>query len=588
MNNQKIENLLNLSLNVTEEEREKSEALSIGFDESTKKWEIILRHTLDLSRVLRDIPDISSYVELSGGYATMWLSEKSINQLADYEEVEFIEKPKGFYFAVDTGRSTSCLSLPQQEISRGGYGLTGRGIIFACIDSGIDYTHPDFRNEDGTTRILAIWDQSDNRGNPPEGFVSGTEYTREQIDQALQMPTRNEQLKLVPVTDDASGHGTAVAGIGAGNGLGSAGRKYRGVAYESELIVVKLGLAGQSDFPRTTQVMQGIEYVMKKALQFAKPVVINLSFGNNYGAHDGTSLLETYIDNMASQWKSSIVVGSGNEGDTARHAQGTLAAGTQTVEEFSVGDYEKSISLQIWKQYFDLMDIFLEAPDGSRFFLNVRNQYILRYHIGKTDILVYSGEPTPYSIDQEIFVELIPSGQQEFINGGIWKVVFMPSQIISGRYNLWLPSGIAAGRESRFLTPSLNTTLTIPSVAHKAISVAAYNQNTLTATSYSGRGFGAGGQLKPDIAAPGQDIMTAAPGGGYARRTGTSMATPFVSGSAALLMQWGIVEGNSPYLYGEKLKAYLLSGARPLQGIEQYPNPLIGYGTLCVGNSIPK
>jgi len=189
--------------------------------------------------------------------------------------------------------------------------------LVGVIDSGIDYANPVFRNADGTTRIRTLWDQSLSE-NPPEGYVIGTEYTSEQINEALRQPTMEQRRQIVP-SQDISGHGTAVAGVAAGSS-----NNYRGVAYESELIVVKLGISKLDGFPRTTELMQGIDYVVRKALEYQMPVAINISFGNTYGAHDGNSLLEQFIQDMANLWKSVICIGTGNEGNTAGHTSGIL------------------------------------------------------------------------------------------------------------------------------------------------------------------------------------------------------------------------------------------------------------------------
>ena len=187
---------------------------------------------------------------------------------------------------------------------------------------GIDYSHPDFRNQDGSTRIIKLWDQSI-QGNPPKGYVIGKEYTREQINAALEADTRAERERLLP-SRDLSGHGTGVMGIAAGNGRASDG-VYRGVAYESELLVVKLGTSREGGVPRTTELMQGIDYVLRQAVALGKPVALNLSFGNNYGSHSGESLLESYLDGAAHFGRSVICVGTENEGNGALHTSGRLS-----------------------------------------------------------------------------------------------------------------------------------------------------------------------------------------------------------------------------------------------------------------------
>lgn len=118
--------------------------------------------------------------------------------------------------------------------------------MIGIVDSGIDYENSDFRNTDGTTRILALWDQTIQNGKPPEGYHIGTEFTSEQINEALSMEVKEERYRIVP-SRDTSGHGTAVAGIAAGNGRGSKNGKYRGVAPEAGLLIVRMGEQGKQD-----------------------------------------------------------------------------------------------------------------------------------------------------------------------------------------------------------------------------------------------------------------------------------------------------------------------------------------------------
>ena len=150
---------------------------------------------------------------------------------------------------------------------------------------------------------------------------------------------------------------------------------------------------------------------------------------------------------------------------------------------------------------------------------------------------------------------------------------------------MWLPSENVLNEGTGFLFPSVQGSLTIPSTAFRTIGVGAYNSATMTYADFSGRGSGV--RIKPDLVAPGVDILAPIPGGGFGEFSGTSFATPFVTGSAALLMQWGIVVGNDPFLYGEKVRAYFQRGAREILGFEEYPNQVVGYGALCVEESLP-
>ncbi|MDD6057779.1 MAG: S8 family serine peptidase [Clostridiales bacterium] len=254
--------------------------------------------------------------------------------------------------------------------------------------------------------------------------------------------------------------------------------------------------------------------------------------------------------------------------------------------ELAVGEYEAGLNLQIWKSYTDEIAVSIRHPNGSIVGPIRRVQEAQRFRLGNTELLCYYGEPSPYSIFQEIYFDFIPIGS--YIDSGIWEIWLTPQKIVQGVYRMWLPAGGVTGLGTGFLLPTEETTLTIPSTAQKVITVGAYDAHFDQLAAFSGRGYpGETNQAKPDLAAPGVDIISCAPGGGYTSRTGTSMATPFVSGSAALLMQWGIVDGNDAYLYGEKIKAYLIRGARHLPMLTEYPNPQLGWGVLCLRDSLP-
>ena len=575
MEDQKLENLLNLALDASEREREKSLELSIGYDQEEKTWEVIVKYTGSLD-VLRE--QGIEVVELLNGYAILNLRESQLEGLTQVETIEYIEKPKRLFFAIEQARAASCID--EVQLRRGG--LSGVGCIVAVIDSGIDYLHPDFRKEDGSTRILFLWDQTIS-GNPPTGYAMGTEYTAEEINRAIE--AGNNAYGIVK-SRDLSGHGTAVAGIAAGNGRASEGR-YRGVATESPLIIVKLGNPREESFPRTTELMQALDYCIRKSLELNLPISINLSFGNTYGSHDGTSLLEAYIDGIATVGRNCICIGTGNEGASGGHTSGVLQENVETIIELAVDQYETSFGLQIWKSYVDEVDIGIESPDGVRVGPLQQRLGVQRFSLEDTELLLYYGEPSPYSTAQEIYIDFLPKGS--YVNPGIWRIILTPQKIVKGNYDLWLPSQGVLSFGTRFLLPTPETTLTIPSTARRGIAVGAYNSYLNSYADFSGRGIpGEYRGNKPDLAAPGVNINCPLPGGGYMLRSGTSMATPFVTGSAALLMEWGIVKKNDPFLYGEKVKAYLTKGARPLPGFQEFPNDMVGWGTLCVADSIPR
>ena len=579
MENQKLENLLNLALSVPEELRARSRELETGYQKEEQTWELIVKYSGSLDS-LREMGILTE--EMHNEYAVLTVPEDLIETVSRLPQIEYVEKPKRLFFSMNQAKGAACINAVQESSLR----LTGRGVLVAVLDSGIDYYHEAFRDSSGRTRIAALWDQNLNRV-----------FSSEEINQAIQEGSREKARRLLP-SFDSSGHGTAVAGIAAGSGEGNPGRAYRGIAYESELLIVKLGSPGNQGFPRTTELMRAVNFAVTRAVERRMPLVVNISFGNTYGSHEGNSLLETYLDDISNYGKTAIIVGSGNEGASAGHTSGVFspAPGRQTRfrgdsrqdTELSVAPYESGVNVQLWKNYWDEMEISLYAPSGEEIGPLPQKLGPSRFRYKSMETLVYYGEPSPYSQAQEIYFDFVPD-DGTYIESGIWTFRLTPGRIITGEYDFWLPSSGILNPSTRFLRPTPDTTLTIPSAASSVITVGAYDSDSNSYADFSGRGYTRRtNQVKPDIAAPGVGIVTAAAGGGYQAVTGTSFAAPFAAGSAALMMQWGIVEGRDPFLYGEKLKAYLRRGARKLPGMGEYPNPQVGYGALCVKDSLPK
>lgn len=578
MDNQRLENMLNLAIETPEAVREKTENLNVGFQTAGRTWELIVKYNGSLERLTQMGIAVE---ELIAGYAILTVPEELVEAVGKEKNIEFVEKPKRLFFAVQEGKRASCM-LPvtvRQPF------LTGQGVLVAVIDSGIDYQNSLFRRADGRTRILYLWDQSLRKGSaetqPPAGFQTGGEFTAEQINAALETGSREEAFRLVPSLD-VTGHGTAVAGIAAD------------VAPESELIVVKLGMPGETSFPRTTELMRALVYVVRKAQAMGKPVAINLSFGNTYGAHNGTSLLERFLDNVSEIGRNTVCVGTGNEGADGGHVQGRIGENAAVVE-LAVGNYERILNVQLWKNYVDEYRITLTAPDGQRTVVPslAENAGKSTVNMGQTQLLIYLGQPTPYADMEEVYFEFIP--RDTYITPGIWTFTLEAVRKVTGQYYFYLPSAAVRNETTRFFGSTPEVTLTIPSTASKVISVGAYDTTYESYADFSGRGYVyenrtvglvLPGGIKPDLAAPGVNITVPDVRGGFRTVSGTSFATPFVTGAAALLMEWGIIRGNDPFLYGEKVKAYLRKGAKPIRGEDVYPNERVGYGALCVADSL--
>ncbi len=604
MISQKLENLLNLSLETAPEERERSLELPVGVEGD--RWELIIKYHGDLRGALQraglarqgqseaDLPGVSQpglevsdalQVEyLLTGYAIITAGRAAIERLSALPEIDFVEKPKALYegeISIGQGKLASCV----QEVTDREPFLSGEGCLVGIPDSGIDYRNGAFLDGQGQSRILFLWDQTlqaDEERNlmPPQGFFHGVEFTKEQLDQSIASGGE--------LTFDRSGHGTGVAAIAAGR---------EGVAPATGLLIVKLGSgSGAAGSSRTTELMRAIAWMLQKAQELEMPLAINISYGSTYGSHDGTSLLETFLDSAAESYKTVICVGSGNEGAAAGHTQVILDGETEKRVECSVAPYQEACNVSIWKNYGDVFRLELISPGGERLEIPLDRIGKRDFVLDGTKILFYCGEPAPYTRLQEFYFDFLGD---PYIVSGIWTFVLVPVRIIQGAVSFYLPSAEAVNRGTNFFRPTAAVSMTIPSTAQKVITVGAYNPLYQEYADFSGRGYPIGEetsgegkfyyeqQMKPDLCAPGTDILVPDGQGSYAVVSGTSFAAPFVTGSSALLLEWGIVKGNDPYLYGEKVKAYFIKGARRLPGYTRYPNEMIGWGALCVASSLP-
>lgn len=581
MASQKLENLLNLSLEATAGQREQSLELPVGVEED--RWELIIKYHGNLREALQrsGFPETLQAEYLLTGYAIVTATRAEIERLSALPEIDYIEKPKALYEGEITIRQGSLASCVQGVSDREPF-LRGAGVLVGVPDSGIDYKNRAFLNERGESRILYLWDQTlqadaEKGRMPPAGFFHGVEFTKEQLDESI---VSGEEL-----TFDRSGHGTGVTAIAAGN---------EGVAKEAGLLIVKLGSgSGAAGSSRTTELMRAVAWMLQKAQDLKMTLAVNISYGSTYGSHDGTSLLETFLNSAAESYKTVICVGSGNEGAAAGHTQ-VILDGAKRVE-CNIADFQRACNIALWKNYADSFRLEILAPGGGRLEIPFDRNGKRNFTLEGTTILFFGGEPAPYTKVQEYYFDFLGN---PYITAGIWTFVLTPVRILQGIASFYLPSAQAVNRGTNFFRPTAAVTMTIPATAQKVITVGAYNPQYQEYADFSGRGYPIGEteaegkfyyeqQMKPDLCAPGTDILVPDGQGSYAVVSGTSFAAPYVTGSSALLMEWGIVRGNDPYLYGEKVKAYFIKGAKSLPGYPRVPNEMIGWGALCVENSLP-
>lgn len=499
------------------------------------------------------------YEDLGYNFGIVTIPVDKLIDLALNPSIQYIELPKSLYTTDYEANKASC--IPQAVNS---YDLDGEGILVGFIDTGIDYTHPAFINDDGTTRIKYIYDLEQ----------GGKIYDSEAINNALQSSDPFSVVNSV----DLAGHGTHVAGIACAGG--KIDRKFYGVAPKSSIAMVKVA---RTRFALSTQIMRGLKFLNDKSKELGLPLVVNMSLSTNDGAHNGSSLLERYISITAYLEKQTIVIAAGNEGEAAHHISGTLNPINNVY--FNVGDAETIIALNIYKSILPRISIEITSPSGISSGEIFLAEGFRSGRIGESIYEIYDTGPKPFDISGEVGIML--RGVNSFVQYGQWKLTIKRIDDYNGNFNIWLPISEGLNLTTKFLEPTINNTLGIPATVVNVISVGSYNYLTNNISPFSGRGEVFIGQyIKPDIVAPGENIYSTIPEKSYDRKTGTSMATPNVAGICALMMQWGIVKNNDPYLYGERLKYYLIIGAKKGRRDISYPDSAWGYGEVCLYNSI--
>ena len=471
----------------------------------------------------------------------------------------------------------------------------GAGVIVGFVDTGINYTDSLFRNVDGSTRIIGIWDQTNNSDNsnnienetakPFSAFSAlyGTQYTAEEINLAL---NSDNPASIVP-TRDENGHGTFLASIAAGNRDERAG--FSGAAPQASIAMVKLKPAKQylrdfyliqdgAEAYQENDIMMGVSYLYFLARKYSMPLVVCIPLGTNMGSHMGMSRLGQYLNQVSLSNGSAVITAAGNETGARHHFRAVMDADTDEVTaELRVGEREAGFSMELWAENMGAYTVGFISPTGEvarEISVPLRGENTVSFLLEQTQITVYTQIADVSSGSQFIFMRF------ENPMSGIWRILIRNSLDIRETFHIWLPVRGFISDETYFLRPDPDTTITDPGNARYPITVTAYDHTKNSISIHASRGYSLSGRIKPDLAAPGVNILGASVSGRrLIRMSGTSVSAAHLAGAAAILLNWGVLNANYPYLNTPVLKSIFVRGAQRNPALT-YPNREFGYGTL--------
>ena len=459
--------------------------------------------------------------------------------------------------------------------------LKGRGVLLGFVDTGIDYTQDVFRYADGTSRIQYIYDQTA-EGEPPAGFVLGREYTKADIDTAL---ASGDPYALVPQRDE-DGHGTFLASVAAGG----QSENFSGAAPDAEIIAVKLKKArplyrerycipaDQENAYESSAVMVGIEYIIRKARELGRPVAICIGLGTNTGSHDGYSVFEEYLSGVSIQKGVCLCAAAGNEAEARHHTGGVLRPGEPPGQvDLKVGENAGNVYMAVWNTVADRLSVSVRSPSGE-----LVGRVPARPGTGPAVDVKLVLEAARVQVEYHFPVE--GSGGQLTVirilgaTPGVWTIQLHGDILLNGSYQAWLPMTGFVAPSVEFLAASPDYTVTSPGSAVGVICCGAYDSASKSLYAKSSRGPAWDGRILPDLTAPGVGVGGVYPYGPGAM-SGTSAAAAVLAGVCALLLQWGVREGNDPAMGTYQIRAYLIRGCLRRPDMV-YPNNQWGYGSV--------
>lgn len=462
--------------------------------------------------------------------------------------------------------------------------LMGSGVLIGFVDTGIDYPNQIFRNLDGSTRVVGIWDQTIQGGAPPEGFFYGSEYTEDMINEALR---RENPYELVP-SRDTNSHGTFLASLAAGGA--NEENQFIGAAPESSIAVVKLKQAKQylkdyyligTDAPcyQENDIMLGVTYLNRLANKLGLPLIICIALGTNQGSHSASSPLTGLLDIYGNVGQRAIVIGAGNEADNRHHFLGQLGVEVKSQDvEIRVADRVSGFSMELWSEPFNILQVAIESPSGER-------SYPFPIRSEMTNPYIFILEGTEVEVSYSVFAERLDAELIEIRikrpTVGIWKIIVTPVVTTEGQFHIWLPVNEFLENEVYFLESNADYTITEPGSTLSAMTVGFYDGENNAIAIQSGRGYTRSMRIKPEFVAPGVNVRGLATRGQFVTRTGSSIAAGITAGAAALMMEWIVYRLGQRNISSTQIRNLFILGTEK-RGQEQYPNREWGYGKLNV------
>jgi subtilisin family serine protease len=467
------------------------------------------------------------------------------------------------------------------------FDLRGKGVLIAIIDTGIDYTNSIFRREDGTTKILKIWDQTiDSQDQYPENTYYGTVFQSDQINQALQSET---PLDIVPSTDEI-GHGTMLAGVAAGSEVPDS--DFYGVAPDADLIVVKLKQAKPNlrnffhiplDVPcyQENDILWALDFIQKEVWRLGRPISICIGLGTTQGPHDTTGPLPNTLSITSDFPGNAITIGVGNEGNQRGHSSDMIdpKIGSHPVE-LHIGSDNPGFSMELWGLQPNTYSVEVISPSGEsskqiESSMNIHRE--IKFVTANTTLQIDYSLIATHTGEQVILFRF------ETPVEGIWKLNIFTQGDLIGSYNMWLPIDTFLPKDTYFINANPYTTIISPSSSIPAIAVTSYNPDTENISFQASRGYSRMGDVKPELAAPGENIVVPTLDHGFTTASGSSIAAAHTTGINALLLEWGIVRGFYPNMDSNEIKKFLIRGASRKKNID-YPNRDWGYGVINIYN----